>query len=96
VLHVLFLLALACAGIAFGLAVFALAAPRDFARWFTPFYLLRKLVGGSSAWPDLIFSYSVGCLSLGFLLALQFLLGGFFVTGVFRLWSSPFAMFFGP
>lgn len=86
-----------CSGILFGLCVFAFAAPAHFAKWWTPFYIVtrRSLKENPGRYDD-AFSYTLGSVFFALLLGIQFVMGGFFVTGVLDLWASPFAMFFIP
>lgn len=95
IVHLFFLIGLLTAGVLYGVCVFAFASPRAFAQWFTPFYwLTRKILKSSKEKYDRIFSFSIGAASLFVLLMLQFILGGIAVTGLFDLWTSPYAILF--
>jgi hypothetical protein len=79
------------------LSVTALSEPVAFMKWFTPgYWLTRKLFGTGASRLDVFFASTMGVICFGGLLITSFLLGGWFVTAAFGLWSSPFAILVFP
>lgn len=95
--HILVFCVLSISAILMFLSVTAFADPSAFIKWLSPLHWLsRKAFGRSAARLDEFMAWSVGLASFCALMATSFFLGGWFVTAIFGLWASPFAIFVFP
>lgn len=96
--HIFFLLMLVLFVLFFGLSSFALARPKVFAEWLSPYAWARnKIFDRKTTALDHGVSYCFGVFFFVALMTVSFGMGGFLTTAIFRLYeASPFAAIFYP
>jgi hypothetical protein len=81
--HFYFFFGIMLSVILFGVVVFSLSAPLEFAKWFAPWFLISRAVSVQvpSQW-DKVFSLSLGFSCLVTLMLMNFSLGVFLVQAL--------------